>query len=212
LTYLNLSSSQVASGTVLAGLVMLALAPRVAVLIARIRPPDLPDPGDEVSPATLNDIFDAESGGGNEPDLDIETRARLAVTSLIGLIVAVSIVMPIAMVIAAKAHPGGVREIVMAAAVTGILVLRSRSYPDRVQATALLASAVATLTGVGYVLVLAYQSPVSRLAVAVIVAAAVLSGCVASALLPGVRLSPVTRRVIDMIEYTLIIVVPILAS
>lgn len=209
MTYLSLSASQVATGTVLVGLVIFALAPRAAVVIARIRPPDLPDPGDDVSPATLNDIFDAESGKDHEPDSGIESRARLAVTSLIGLIVAVSIVIPVGTITAAAAHPGGIKEIVMAAAVAVILVLRARSFPDRIQATALLTASIAIVAGVSYVVVDAYTTPLARLVVALVVVAVAVAGCFAAVLLPGVRLSPVTRRVIDLIEFALIVVVPV---
>jgi type VII secretion integral membrane protein EccD len=187
----------------------------VAVFVASIRPPDLPDPGDEVSPATLNDIFDANSGDPDpehtNPASTIEARARLAVATLIGLIVAVSVVIPAGAVIAAEARPGAVREVILASAVAAIMVLRARSFPDRVQATALLAASVATVTGVGMVLVLAYDTASARTAVALVVAAIVVSGCLGAVLLPGVRLSPVTRRVIDLIEYGLIILVPIIA-
>ena len=43
-----------------------------------------------------------------------------------------------------------------------------------------------------------------------VVAAATVAGCVAAAQLPGRRLSPVARRVIDLVEYALILVVPVL--
>jgi type VII secretion integral membrane protein EccD len=220
-TYLDLSTGQVATGAIVAGLVLLAVSPRLAVLVARIRPPDLPDPGDEVSPATLADIFDAEADaaaaadqageGPERAERTIESRARLAVTTLIGLIIAVSLTIPAAATTTAATHPGGLREVVLVVAVAAILTLRARSYPDRAQATALLTAAVLTVVGLAFVLIDAYHSPQARLLVALAVAATMIAGAWAAVRLPGVRLSPVTRRVIDLIEYGLIVLVPILA-
>ncbi|MBY8862761.1 type VII secretion integral membrane protein EccD [Nocardia sp. CA2R105] len=226
LAYLDVSVGQMAGGAVFAGLVGLTMAPRLAVVAARIRPPDLPDPGNEVAPATLADIFDAESARELDPDHDpaddpelryqhsesgIESRARLAVTSLRGLIAAMSIVLAVACVLSAEASPGGIREIVMSAAVAGILVLRVRWYPDRAQALSLLTAAVVTVAGVGLVLVDTYGSAPARLLVAVLVTLAACAGCVAALKLPGKRLSPVTRRIIDLIEYAMVLVIPVLA-
>lgn len=217
-TYLELTPSQVAAGVVLGAVILLASAPRVAVVIARIRPPDLPDPGNEVAQATLADIFDAESGtegGADEPDrrrteASFESRARLAVTSLRGLIVALSLVLSLATVLTAAMHPGKIREIVLAVAVAGILGMRARWYPDRVQAIALLAGSVVTVIGLGAVLVTVHATTGVRLLIAVLVLMVAALGCLGAARLPNVRLSPVTRRVIDLIEYLLVLVVPIL--
>ncbi len=225
LTYLDLSVRQIAGGAALVGLVLLTAAPRLAVVVARIRPPDLPDPGNEVNPATLTDIFDAESAR-DDAELDsaedierqreqagagIEGRARLAVTSLRGLIAATSALLSGAAVLSAAVSPGGIREIVLAAAVAGLLALRGRWFPDRVQAIALVIASAVTVVGVGFVLVGAYETAPARLVVVLVVGAAAVAACVASVQLPGRRLSPVTRRIIDLIEYALILVIPIIA-
>ncbi|MQY23852.1 type VII secretion integral membrane protein EccD [Nocardia macrotermitis] len=225
LAYFDVSVGQISGAAAFVGLVGLTMAPRLAVLAARIRPPDLPDPGNEVAPATLADIFDAESAREVDPDdpaddpelryqhseSGIEGRARLAVTSLRGLIAAMSAVLAVSCVLTAAASPGGIREIVLAAAVAGILVLRVRWYPDRAQALSLLTAAVVTVTGVGFVLIDAYGSAAARLLVALLVVAASCAGCVAALKLPSKRLSPVTRRVIDLIEYALVLLVPVIA-
>ncbi|WP_328404149.1 type VII secretion integral membrane protein EccD [Nocardia sp. NBC_00403] len=223
LTYLDLAIRQIAAGTVFVTLILLTAAPRIAVVIARIRPPDLPDPGNEVAPATLTDLFDAETArDGDEyaesseqqrrdAEVGIEGRARLAVTSLRGLISAVSALLAIGTVIAAAASPGGIREIVMGTAVAGVLAMRARWYPDRIQAIALISAAAVTVAGVGFVLIGAYETPGSRLVVGSVVTLAACAGCIAALKLPGKRLSPVTRRVIDLIEYLLILVIPVIA-
>ncbi|MGY1896734.1 type VII secretion integral membrane protein EccD [Nocardia gipuzkoensis] len=223
LTYVDLSVGQVAGGVVFVGIVLLTMAPRLAVAIARIRPPDLPDPGTEVAPTTLTDIFDAETvRDGDEHTVDseqqrhnaeagIEGRARLAVTSLRGLIAAIATVLAVSAVLSAAVSPGGIREIVMAAAIAGLLAMRSRWHPDRVQAIALVAGSAVTVCGVGFVLIGAYESPVARLVVGLVVAVAACAACVAALQLPGKRLSPVTRRVIDLVEYALILMVPVIA-
>ncbi|MFF2554687.1 type VII secretion integral membrane protein EccD [Nocardia sp. NPDC058058] len=218
---LGFSVRQVSGAAVLAGLLLLTAAPRLAVLVARIRPPDLPDPGREVDHGTLTDIFDAEAAGPGEEEqsaaqrnratLSLENRARLAVNGLRGLIVAASIVLAGAAVLSAWQSPGSVREIVLAVAVSGVLILRARWYPDRVQAMALITAAATIVLGVGFVLVGAYSTAPSRLVVVVVIAALAIAGCVAGARLPTVRLSPVIRRVIDLIEYAFVLTVPVLA-
>lgn len=211
MTYLDASVGQMAAAAVLEALVLLGLAPRLAVAVARIRPPDLPDPGDEVAPGTLNDIFDTATEASTEPELGLESRARLAVTSLIGLIVAVAVVIPLAVVIVQVVNPGGVRGIMLGVLMAVILVLRRRSYPDRVQAIALVTGALVTALSTALVLTVLYQTAPARAVVAGLFVLVVVVGSVAAMLLPGARLSPVTRRLIDITEYLLIIIVPILA-
>ncbi|NNH73228.1 type VII secretion integral membrane protein EccD [Nocardia uniformis] len=214
------STSQVAAGVLLVGVILLSLAPRVAVAIARIKPPDLPDPGTEVAPATLADIFDAESSTGDQPDDEsarrsaeslFEARARLAVTSLRGLMVALSFLLALASVLVAAMHPGKIREVVLVLAVAGILLMRARWYPDRVQAIALITGSAVTVTGLGIVLAGVHDDVGSRLLLAVLVLIIAFLGCRAAVRLPHVRLSPVTRRVLDIFEYLLLVLVPILA-
>lgn len=221
--YLDITARQVTGGVVFVALVLLTVAPRLAVVIARIRPPDLPDPGTEVAPGTLTDIFETESAGATGPeqsaDADqdrvrahrIEDRARMAVMSLRGLIAAIAAVLSVMTVVAAAAGPGGIREIVLAAAVAGLFAMRARWYPDRVQAIALVSASGVTVLGTAAVLVAAYTGPLARLIVLLVVVVVATGGCVAAVRLPGRRLSPVTRRVIDLIEYVFILLVPIIA-
>ncbi|WP_330179419.1 type VII secretion integral membrane protein EccD [Nocardia sp. NBC_01503] len=220
-TALDLSARQLAGAMVLAGLLLLTAAPRLAVLVARIRPPDLPDPGREVTHSTLTDIFDAETTGPGEEEqpaaqrnratFSLESRARLAINGLRGLIIAAALLLAGAAVLSAALSPGGIREIIMAAAISGVLVMRARWYPDRVQAIALVAAAAATVVGIGFVLVGAYATAPARLVVVLVIAALATAGAVSGARLPAVRLSPVVRRIIDLIEYTFILAVPVLA-
>ncbi|MCU1645973.1 MAG: eccD [Nocardia sp.] len=225
-TYFAVSVRHAVAGAVFAGLILLTVAPRMAVVAARIRPPDLPDPGSEIAPLTLTDIFDSESGDDEEQaygqtdaagrwqsriGVDIERRAYLAVTGLRGLIIAASVLLAAATVFVAMAAAGGIRESVLAIAVSGLLVLRARWHPDRVQALSLIASAATVVAGTGFGLIDAYHSVPARLIVGLAVAGAAGAGCMAALRLPDRRLSPVSRRVIDLLEYALILVVPVLA-
>ncbi|MBF6175636.1 type VII secretion integral membrane protein EccD [Nocardia blacklockiae] len=222
MAFFEVSERHMTGGAVFVGLLLLSGAARLAVIAARIRPPDLPDPGTEVSPGTLTDIFDAETVTAEDPGPDrteddrrrslrIEDRARLAVTSLRGLIIGSATVLSVSTVLAAAASPGGIREIVLGAAVAGILVLRARWHPDRVQAVALAVGSAVTVVGVGAVEVGAYATPPARLVVVAVLIAAAVAACVAALQLPGKRLSPVTRRMIDLVEFALILVIPVLA-
>lgn len=219
-TYVRVPNERVIGGVVFVGLILLTSAPRMAVVAARIRPPDLPDPGNEVAQSTLTDIFDAETphegdigrDGPQIPDnSSIESRARMAVTSLRGLIVGVSVLLAGGTVLIAGAAPGGVREIVLGAAVAGILVMRARWFPDRIQAVTLCVGAAVTVIGVAAVTVGIYRTDLARLAVVAVVILAAGAAYAAAMKLPGRRLSPVTRRVIDLVEYVLILVVPVIS-
>ncbi|MFE6862364.1 type VII secretion integral membrane protein EccD [Nocardia sp. NPDC057668] len=217
---------RVLGGVVLAGLILLTIAPRLAMILARIRPPDLPDPGSEISPATLEDLFDAETTrrdvsdedyvdpGERDPDdaaTDFESRARVAVTSLRGLIAAITTILVGGALGPALLSPTGNREIVLAVAIAGVLAMRSRWYPDRIQAIALLSGATAIAVGLAAILVSSYPSPVARAVVLVVLTGTAVGATLATFRLPGRRLSPVTRRIIDLIEYALIVLVPVLA-
>lgn len=212
---------QAQAGTVVAGLILLTLAPRLSMALAHIRPPDLPDPGNEVSPATLNDLFETETARSpdevdrrHDPDraaADFESRARQAVLHLRGLIVAVSVLLTYSTLGCAAASPGGIREIILTLAVGGILAMRARWYPDRVQAIALLTAATLSVLGLAAILVTTYTTSEGRELVIAGAAVIACAAAIAATKLPGRRLSPVTRRVIDLIEYTLIVAVPVLA-
>ncbi|AFU02709.1 type VII secretion integral membrane protein EccD [Nocardia vulneris] len=223
-TYTNLGIHQIGGGALLIGLVLLTFASRLAVMLARIQPPDLPDPGNDVTPASLADIFDAESGAADgrisadpshEPrgrtGSDIESRARYAVACLRGLIVAIATLLAVAAVAVCVVSPGGIREIVVAMAVAAILVMRARWHPDRVQALALIGAAATVVLGVGCVLVGTYSTPWVRLLVVLTVVSIAGAGCAGAVQLPKRRLTPVTRRMIDLLEYALIVLVPVLA-
>lgn len=221
LTYMHLKTAQVSAGAVLVSLLLLTQAPRIAVFVARIRPPDLPDPGDAVSESSLSDIFGAESEAASadqtldddskKTQVGTESRARLAVTTLRGLVAALSAITAAATIICVKAEPGGIRDIIMAVAVTGVLVLRARWFPDRVQALAFIAAAVVIVVGAGGVLFTSYTEMVPRLVVLVVILVIAALGSIAAVRLPGVRMSPVTRQMIDLVEYALLVIVPVLA-
>lgn len=226
-TYLGISVGQAAAGAVLSGLMLLTAAPRIAVVLARIRPPDLPDPGGDITSLTITDIFDAQSSSGEQSEdghtdastgrwrsgagLDIESRAELAVTSLRGLIAAVTALLSGATITAALAAAGGIRATVLAAGVAGLLVLRARWHPDRVQAVSLIIAAALIVSGTAVVLTVFYHSIIARILIGLTVFGTAGAGCAAALQLPGRRLSPVTRRVVDLLEYALILVVPVLA-
>ncbi|MGW4241951.1 type VII secretion integral membrane protein EccD [Nocardia sp. NPDC004722] len=224
--FAELTVRQVAGGAVLTGLVLLTVVPRLAVLLARIRPPDLPDPGREIESSTLTDIFDEESARAAAPDTGevapagssperggagLAARAWVALTSLRGLMLAIATFLAGAAVLCAAVSPGGIREIVLAGAVAGLLAMRARWHPDRMQALTLLGAATATATGLSVVLVGAYTAAPARATVALGIAVVAAAGCVAGVRLPSVRLSPVARRVIDLLEYSLILLVPVIA-
>lgn len=86
-----------------------------------------------------------------------------------------------------------------------VLVLRGRSLTDRVQAITFFVGAFVLLTGFTLVTVFGTDSPVVAVAVIVTVLAVVIAAAAAGLLLPGIKMSPITLRRIEQLEFLLIL-------
>jgi len=92
-----------------------------------------------------------------------------------------------------------------------VLVLRGRSLTDRVQSITFFIAAFLLLAGFTMVVVAGAGSPAAALAVIVPVLAVVIAATVAGLLLPGTKMSPITLRRIEQLEFLLILSIAPLA-
>ncbi|WP_280454037.1 type VII secretion integral membrane protein EccD [Nocardia brasiliensis] len=202
--------STVAAGTVIAAMVVLVNAPKVGVLASRLRPPNLPAPGEDIDPDALEEVFDLDH------DLDatgrLERRAVAATKALTGLLLGTAVVLACATAAMVVPHAYHLPiQLVVAALVVASVVLRARSYTDRVQATIMYVTAFATASAVAARIVAGYASLPVQLGVVVVMVALTVAAA-AAARLPAARPSPVTRRNIELLEQILIVALIPLAA
>ncbi|WP_281197084.1 type VII secretion integral membrane protein EccD [Nocardia altamirensis] len=202
--------STVAAGTVIAAMIVLVNAPKVGVLASRLRPPNLPAPGEDIDPDALEEVFDLDH------DLDatgrLERRAVAATKALTGLLLGTAVVLACAT--AATVVPYAYHlpiQLVVAGLVVASVTLRARSYTDRVQATIMYVTAFVTAAGVAARIVAGYASLPVQLSVVVVMVALTVAAA-AAARLPAARPSPVTRRNIELLEQLLIVALIPLAA
>ncbi|MCX5046297.1 type VII secretion integral membrane protein EccD [Aldersonia sp. NBC_00410] len=207
--FVGSSVKAVAAATVIVAVIVLVNAPKVTVIATRIRPPNLPAPGEDLDPEALEGAFGVDDV---DPTSVLERRARAANKALTGLLVGTTTVLVVATVVTVAPHTYHLPvELVVAALVVGTLFLRARSYTDRVQALVMYGAAFATVAGAGARIVNGY-SEIGPQLVAVAVMAAVTVAAAAAARLPGAKLSPVTRRSIELTEQLLVVVLIPLAA
>ncbi|WP_345425460.1 type VII secretion integral membrane protein EccD, partial [Actinomycetospora chlora] len=181
-----------AAGAGALALVAAALLPRTGIALARLPLPRVPGSAEEL----------ADDPGVAE-HADIERRADRAHAALSGLVLGCGVVTAGAVtVLALSPVPGwrGVAGWVLAALLTVLLALRSRTYANGVQAVALLVCALLAGAGllVGWLLVA--PPPVAALAVPAVALAGGAVALVLGVVVPRRRFSPVARRAVDVLE------------
>jgi len=102
-------------------------------------------------------------------------------------------------------------ELALAIIATAVLVLRGRSLTDRVHAITFFVGAFVLLAGFTLVTVRGADDAASALAVTLTVILVLLGAAVAGLLLPGKKLSPITLRRIEQLEFLLILSIAPLA-
>ena len=198
----------VGAGVLLAGLLVLTAAPRVAVSAGRVPIPPVPAPGEDVEAGDLEDIDhdvlarDPGQGrhGGPLPTPDVLRHRFLASRSwLTGMVAAGGALCASGSLISLTGGPASTRWAApLALVVIVVLLLRGLGYADRVHTTVLLVSALALTAGVLIGAALTQPSPVTVVVpAAVAVAAAVV---LASTVLPHIDLSPASLRAVGTIE------------
>ncbi|MFB7877988.1 type VII secretion integral membrane protein EccD [Nocardia sp. NPDC056064] len=197
------------AGVLVAAVILLSSVPRLAAVAARLPIPPVPTAGGAIDPADHEQRPTIEGIGAIgaialPSAAGLGERARVANQIQTGLVIACALAALVGAVGAADPlgtfHSGGVALAVVAASV---LCLRGRSYADLVQAATLITAGALTvlalLTGLG----LGHDS-LHFAAVALLLATAgavIVFGVIG----PHVEVTPVTRRMIEIVEYLLII-------
>ncbi|MDD7931262.1 type VII secretion integral membrane protein EccD [Actinomycetospora straminea] len=182
----------IAAGAGALALVASALLPRTGIALAHLPLPRVPGSAEEL----------ADDPGVAE-HADIERRADRAHAALSGLVVGCGAVTAGAVAVVALAPASGWRGVagwVLAALLTVLLGLRSRTYANGVQAVALLVCAL--LAGAGLLVGWLHVAP-PLVAVLAVPATALAAGALALVLgvvVPRRRFSPVARRAVDVAE------------
>ncbi|MFD4295524.1 type VII secretion integral membrane protein EccD [Rhodococcus sp. NPDC058532] len=180
-------------------LVLLAAAPRLSMLLAKLPLPPVPSPG---SPLDTEELPDA---GPLPSFVGLEARATRARRLLTGLVAAAGVTTVAAALTAAAAFgSGGIAwpGVTLAVVAAVVLMLRGRTYASLAQAGTLIGSGTAIL------LLLLTGAAVTDPALAPIVfAVAALGVGVALAfgvLAPRHDFSPVQRRAVELLDYAAI--------
>jgi len=180
----------IAAGAAAVALGGISALPRLTIHLSRLPMPQVP-----------SNAKDLREDPGLSDHAAIERRVGLAHEYLTGMIVGSGAVAAIGAVLAAA---GGVLGIVLAAVVAAVLLLRARSYANGNQAIALLVSGIVTVGGLLAGLLVTTRQPSVLLAgvagLLVLATAALFTGVV----VPRLRLSPVLRRAVDVVEAVLI--------
>ncbi|WP_082965800.1 type VII secretion integral membrane protein EccD [Mycobacterium kubicae] len=208
--------------TLVALLLVLTLAPTIALWVARIRPPYFGSitgrdlfrrsaglPADAVSPVTDGDPAEEEANTDTTPrGAQIAAAAVRANSVLTGICVGAGLALPAA--VWATLMPGrdrGTAAAVLAGLFAVIFISRGRAFADKRQAVALVCGAAAA-TGVGvvkYVVHAPISSGQAVLWAAVVLAAFAGAGLLAALLVPVTRFTPLVRMIAEWVEIVAII-------
>lgn len=207
----DIAIPDIAAGVMLAGLILITLAPRLAVGFAELPVPPVPTAGAAIDPAdheprpTIEDI--GAIGATALPSAaGLEQRARAANQFQSGMQIAAAILTSAGVLL--TADPFGDHRwqpITLAAVVAVVLCLRGRAYADLVQAGVLIGAG--TLTGFTLLAALSFAEPDLYLVGPGLVILAGFAAVGFGVIGPGAEVSPVTRRVIELVEYLLIVVI-----
>jgi type VII secretion integral membrane protein EccD len=221
-TFTSFDSRQIAAATLLAGALLIVTAEALALVMARVRPPTLPPPGEDIDRNELEEagmtveVFDDDTGlrsvelSDTGEDTLLERAARLSHKYLTGLYVASAIIVAVsAVTIIRPATHYFYGEVALALTTALVLGLRARSLTaNRVWVVAFFLAAFAVAAGTALVTILGTDNPIAQISIlGVTVAAVVLSGW-AALRLPEAKISELMTRRIENLEFLLIMVGP----
>lgn len=201
----------VPAGAIAFGLVVVTNAAKLTVAVARIALPPIPAPGETVSNDELLDpVTTADTSEESEtwqaiiasvPDsaARLTERSRLAKRLLIGFLTAGSVVLAVGSIAVVVQGYFFLHSMIVAGLVTVMCGFRSRLYAERWCAWALMAAAVAIPTGI--MVRLSLWFPERAWLVLAIYTATVLVAVIIVGATDGVRrISPVTKRVLELVD------------
>jgi type VII secretion integral membrane protein EccD len=202
----------VPAGAIAFGLIVVTNAAKLTVAVARIALPPIPAPGETVSNDELLDPVAASGGIDGEsstwqaiiesvPDsaARLHERSELAKRLLVGFVTAGALVLSVGAVGVVVPGHFFIHSLIVAGLVAVICGFRSRLYAERWCAWALLAATVITPTGV--LVKLCLWSPRSAwLVLSIYVAAAIVALILVGATEGARRVSPVTKRILELTD------------
>ncbi|MBX7449075.1 type VII secretion integral membrane protein EccD [Mycolicibacterium sp. 3033] len=212
----------VPAGAIAFGLFVVTNAAKLTVAVARIALPPIPAPGETVAndelldPVTTDDTSEESETWqaiiASVPDsaARLTERSRLAKRLLIGFLTAGASILAVGAIAVVVQGHFFLHSLIVAALVTVLCGFRSRLYAERWCAWALMAAAVAIPTGVAVRLCLWYPER-AWLVLALYTAVAVVA-VIAIGATDGVRrVSPVTKRILELVDgATIAAVIPML--
>ncbi|EME21311.1 type VII secretion integral membrane protein EccD [Rhodococcus triatomae] len=196
--FTDLSAQSIGAIVTATGLILLACAPRIAMLLAKLPLPPVPSPG--------SSLDSEETEKADTPPasfVGLEEKATRARGHLTGLVCAAAVTTAAGALVAADAFrsvdwPG----FALAAVAALVLNLRGRTYASLSQAAVLIGSGslVLVLLTCGVAVTEPLWAPVVLVVAALGIAAALAFGFVA----PRREFSPVQRRAVELIDYAAI--------
>ena len=202
----------VPAGAIAFGLIIVTNAAKLTVAVARIALPPIPAPGESVAneelldPVATPEAFDEETPTwqaiiASVPDsaARLSERSRLAKKLLAGFLSAGALVLTVGAIAVVVQGHFFMHSMIVAGLVAVICGFRSRLYADRWCAWALLAAAVVVPTGVMVKLCMWY--PQSAWMILSIYGALAVVALIMVGATDGVRrVSPVTKRILELLD------------
>ncbi|MCW2591761.1 MAG: hypothetical protein JWQ86_4188, partial [Mycobacterium sp.] len=212
----------VPSGAIAFGLIVVTNAAKLTVAVARIALPPIPAPGETVANDELLDAVSSRDAEGETPTWQAiiasvpESAARLSERSqlskqlLIGFLTSGALVLAMGAIAVVVQGHFFLHSLIVAGLVTAVCGFRSRLYAERWCAWALLGAAVTIPTGV--TMKLCHWYPQSAWLVITIYAALAVVALILVGATEGVRrVSPVTKRIMELVDgATIAAVIPML--
>ena len=202
----------VPAGAIAFGLIIVTNAAKLTVAVARIALPPIPAPGETVSneelldPVARPDASDEESPTwqaiiASVPDsaARLSERSRLSKQLLIGFLTAGALVLAVGAIAVVVQGHFFIHSLIVAGLVAAICGFRSRLYAERWCAWALLAATVIIPTGVMVKLCQWYPDS-AWLVLSIYTALAIVALIVIGATEGVRRVSPVTKRILELVD------------
>ena len=200
----------VPAGAVAFGLIIVTNAAKLTVAVARIALPPIPAPGETVGSEELLDPVATPVGDESPtwqaiiesvPDsaARLHERSQLARRLLIGFVTAGALILSIGAIAVVVQGHFFIHSMIVAGLVTSICGFRSRLYAERWCAWALLAAVVIIPTGVMVKLALWYPDR-AWLVLCIYTALGIVALIVVGAASSVQRVSPVTKRILELLD------------
>lgn len=222
-TFTDFDMRQIGTVAVVVGMIIVAMAPALSLLLAGVKPPSLPVPGEDIDrneldeAAMMVEVFDDGNDVrtvalSEDEDTQLEGRSRVSNKYLTGLFVAAVTVIVTGAIVAVE--PGAHYfwgEVAVAILSILVLVFRGRSLPDRVHAVTFFIGAFVLLVGFTLTIVTGTSFAIAEISVLAGVALVTILAALAAMTLPGKKMSPITLRRIEYVEFAANLAVAMLA-